>query len=297
MSQITKMWQEAAAAPADPKPDAHLTTTDFDQHTKRNFWVTLTGSLNDFQRGTTQAVWHHDAGCEHIYQRIAGMEGGKPIYEGDTSKAVILGLKLLSVSSNFPVDIGAVITGVHGKTYCANGKNYAFIAEAGKYREANSCIFEPQSKVTRGMLQQYNDTSPAKMESHCFHGQDGETLVDNQSPLALMLRLNSEVLNMTFGLGQGDVGFLKVDTNIVKACLQRYEEDQKVNFIDKNNFRIDFERVDGQLWAAPEGVIDNLRSNQRGNNGHVASQRLVNTYTVKALIEEELVLYGNKKQI
>jgi len=83
----------AAAVPAPAKnPDAHLEVNDFDTFTKRNYFVTLQGSLRDLQRGTVSSTWHAEPNCEHIYQRIAGLNPSTrtPIFEGDLSKGIIM---------------------------------------------------------------------------------------------------------------------------------------------------------------------------------------------------------------
>jgi hypothetical protein len=164
------------------------------------------------------------------------------------------------------------------------------VAEAGKAYEPKKCIFEPASKITRAVLQQYNDTNVANLENHLCRNVAGFTLVDNLCPVAEMLRLNSAALGMTFSIGAQEQGWLKVDTKIVDACLERYESEQKVHWQDMNTFNIQFERVDG-AWDKPEGVIDNIiRRNQ--NTDHQIGQRLHNNYKLTAQVEMDLVLYG-----
>jgi hypothetical protein len=109
--QIESMMANPAATAASYDASVHLTTSDFDQHTDRTLYVKLEGSLSDFARGTLKPTWHADEGCEHIYMRIAGMENGRPVFEGETDKGLILGMHLETLASTFPVDIGAVITG------------------------------------------------------------------------------------------------------------------------------------------------------------------------------------------
>lgn len=297
-TQLAAILAAAHETVAQYDPNVHLKTQDFDQHTERTLYVKLEGSLSDFERGTIKPTWYADEGCEHIYQRIAGRTPeGQVLFEGDTSKGLILGLELETLSSTFPVDIGAVIHEVNGKEFTASGRQYAFIARSHCDWEPKKCIFEPASKVTRAMLEKYNDTSASMMETHCFRSGNGLTLVDNLSPLTAMLRLNAETLKMTFGIPEGQEGFLKVATPIVDACLRRYEEDQKVSFIDMKKFKIDFERVDSpNQWDRAEGVIDNLRSQAKGSNGHAASQRLTNKYALVAKVNAKLVLYGDAKK-
>jgi hypothetical protein len=149
--------------------NVHLTTEDFDQHTDRTLYVKLEGSLSEFARGAVKPTWHADEGCEHIYQRIAGMDGLQPIFEGDTSKGLILSMNLESLDSTFPVDIGAIITGVNGKEFVASGRNYAFIATARRAEEPRKCIFQPQSKVrSLHLLTNSLTFSPKGLREKCF---------------------------------------------------------------------------------------------------------------------------------
>jgi hypothetical protein len=202
-----------------------------------------------------------------------------------------MGMRLNTVSSTFPVHIGAVASGIHGRTFLKNGKNYAFVAEAGKFSEPKQCIFEPASKITRAVLQQYNDTNVQNLEHALCRNPAGFTLVDNLCPLAEMLRLNSRALGMTFEISPQEPGWLKVDTTIVDACLDRYEQEQKVAWQDMSKFQIQFERVDG-AWDQPEGVIDNIMRRKKGEPDHAVDSRLYNVYKLTAQIEMDLVLYG-----
>jgi len=200
-------------------------------------------------------------------------------------------MRLNTVSSTFPVHIGAIASGIHGRTFLKNGKNYAFVAEAGKFSEPKQCIFEPASKITRAVLQQYNDTNVQNLEHALCRNPAGFTLVDNLCPLAEMLRLNSRALGMTFEISPQEPGWLKVDTTIVDACLDRYEQEQKVAWQDMSKFQIQFERVDG-AWDQPEGVIDNIMRRKKGEPDHAVDSRLYNVYKLTAQIEMDLVLYG-----
>jgi hypothetical protein len=289
--QLAVMIANAIPAPAK-NPDAHLEVNDFDQYTKRRYFVTLEGSLHDLQRGTVSATWHAEPNCEHIYQRIAGLNPstGQNIFEGNLDRGIIMGMRLNTISSTYPVHIGAIVSGIQGRTFLKNGKNYAFVAEAGKAYEPKECIFEPASKITRAVLQQYNDTNVANLENHLCRNPAGFTLVDNLCPLAEMLRLNSSALGMTFSISAQDPGWLKVDTKIVDACLDRYEQEQQVHWQDMNTFNIKFERVDGD-WDKPEGVIDNILR-RPGATDHQVGQRLHNNYKLTAQVEMDLVLYG-----
>ncbi len=161
-------------------------------------------------------------------------------------------------------------------------------------QEPNKCIFEPASPITREMLEKYDDTSVGKMRSHVFRCEDGVScLVDNKSPLARMMRLNQKALNMTIGPDENWEGHLKVATPIVDACISRYEADTKLAFEDMKNFKACFERVCAETWNQPEGVVDNLRANQKGQGGHLADQRLANVYKLVAKVTVESNLYGN----
>ena len=270
-----------------------LTTQDFDKHTRRSYYMTLEGSLNQLNAGTVMPEWSAEEGAEHIYQRIAGVVDGKPVFQGDTTTGLMLGMELDMVKSTFPVDIGVNIAGVHGRECTKDGKMYAFVATANFAHEPKKCIFEPVSPITREMLEKYNDTSVGQMRSHVFRCDDGiSSLVDNQSPLARMMRLNQDVLHMTIGPDPSWVGHLKVATPIVDACIERYEADTKLALQDMKNFKAIFERVGAETWNQPEGVIDNLRANQKGQGGHVADQRLSNVYKLVARVTVDSNLIG-----
>lgn len=274
-----------------------LTTADFDRHTKRTFFVTLEASLNDLQRGTKAAEWHAEEGKEHIFQRISGMVNGKPLYDGDVTKGVMLGMNLWNVSSTFPVDIGVNLTGVLGGFYEKGGKSYAFIAEAGKtVNYGGKCIHQPASPITREMLAKYDDTSVEKLkDTYARVGSGMTTMVDNNSPLGEMLRINAGAFNMTIAPPRGAQCHLVVPNDVVDACIARYEMDQKVDFMNMKNFKGTFERVGAATWDDPAGLIDNIRSTQRGADGHVGNKRLENVYKITAMVEVALNLMGGAK--
>lgn len=278
-------------------PDTHLTTDDFDAHTEIKLFVTLEGSLEEFARGEVKPIWSADQGAEHIYQRIAGFEGDAPRFEGDTSKGLLLDMHLMSFQSNFPVHIGATITGVTGKTATADGKRFAFVVPKNSSSYTPDRIFEARNKTTREMIATYNDTSPELMESHCYkNAATGKTMLHNNSPLAKMMRANAAALgNMTFGLLPGEDGMLGVDTAIVDTCIAAYRDQQKVEFTDMKKFQIVFSRIGESEWNSERGVCDNLL---KGNTRdlQVAKQRMTNRYQLCAQINAKLVLYGQEEK-
>lgn len=278
-------------------PHAPLKTTDFDQYTDRTFYVTLKGSLEQFENGEIVPVWSADPGCEHIYQRIAGYDGDKPIYAGSTDMGLLFDMHLETLSSNFPVDLGAVITNVSGTEYTANGRNYAFIAEAHCRQEPNKRIFLPKSNVSRAALEKYTNTSAQNLRAKVYqNAYENMTFVENDSPIAHMLRLNADSLNISFDLPEGKEGFLRVATPLVEACLKRYEEDQQVDFIDMKQFSVAFERIDSpDDWTRDEGLIDNMRSQRtddKTRGAHNASQRKTNEYKLVAKINTKMLCLG-----
>ena len=285
----------AVTVDAEVQEGQHLRTVDFDKPTSRMYMMTLKGSLRDLQRGTASCTWSAARGCEHIYQRIAGVDSvtKQPIFEGDPTKGVITDMKLRTLSSNFPVDIGGVISGVHGKVFLDNGKNYAFIAEAGKTYEPTYSIFDPVAPISRAALKEYNEAGMADLDNASASLNNGWTLVDNLCPIAEMVRINAVELKVKKFDYPPDVdGWLRLPTHVVDACVTAYKASKKVEFVDFNKFNCVFERIDAATWDEPIGVIDNMMRKAKGDGGAVDETRLDKVCTLKALVDMDLVLYG-----
>lgn len=284
----------AVTVDAELQEGQHLRTVDFDKPTSRMYLMTLKGSLRDLQRGTASCTWSA-ARNVHIYQRIAGTDAVSkmPIFEGDPTKGVITDMNLRTLSSNFPVDIGAVITGVHGKVFLDNGKNYAFIAEAGKTYEPTYSIFDPQAPISRAALKEYNEAGMADVDNCIARLNNGWSLVDNLSPIAEMVRINAVDLKVKkFDLPPDVDGWLRLPEHVVDACLTAYKASKKIEFVDFNKFNCVFERIDAEAWDEPIGVIDNMMRKAKGEGGAVDESRLDKVCTLKALVDMNLVLYG-----
>ncbi len=286
--------------PKEGEEELHLTVDDFDKVTERTYFVKIKGSLRQFARGQVKPIWAAHDGQTHIFQRIAGVDGRKVLYEGDTAKGIILGAHIEAVKNTTPTDIGVNATQIHGGVYTDTGANYAYIipAKTMQWVKVDKCIFKPKSIISRSALEAYNDTSPEKLETHVFrHAGKAFSLVANRSPLAQMLRLNKEKLKLKFQLGPDDEGYLKVPNIIVDACMKRYEANQRVNFINFNGFQFEFERVDSPTdWARPEGIVDNIKGHAKAGTTHIATRRLENEYEVVLAVNMRLVLYGNEKK-
>ncbi len=294
--QLLQLVASAFTVDAELQEGQHLRVEDFDKPTGREYWVSIKGSLRDLQGGRATCTWSARRNCEHIYQRIAGVdpESKQPEFEGDTTKGVIMDMKVRTISSTFPVDIGAVITGVHGKSFMDNGKNYAFIAEANRSYDQEFSIFDPVAPITRSDLKNYNEAGVAELDTQIAGPlSDGTTLVHNFSPIAKMLRINATVLNVPgFALAEGVEGWLQVPTQIVDACVSTYKANKTVEFVDFNKFNVAFERVDAATWDEPIGVIDNLIRKAKTEGGAVDDSRLDKICYLKAKVYMDFVLYG-----
>jgi len=274
-------------------PDAHLTDNDFDSHTDRRIWVKLEGSLRDLQRGTVSSVWKADT--ENIYRRITGTDYMNPQFEGDVEKGIVIAMNLHLVTSTFPVDVGAIVSNVHGKEFMKSGRNYAFIVPRKNTVTFNQPIFEPASKVTRELLQRHNDASAARLSDDYSRFASGKAHVRNLSPLGKMIRRHATDLAMTFACSAEEDKWFECTGAIVDKCLKAYEEYQNVNFQNMADFKIAFERVDAPPgeWAQEKGVIDRMLRSRTGEKGrHAADARLNTPFTLMAQIGMKLVLYG-----
>ncbi len=124
------------------------------------------------------------------------------------------------------------------------------------------------------------------------------TLVNNQNPLAEMVRINAEALGIPPGslFDSKAEGWMPVDSSIVDRCLARYEEEVRIGFQDMRNFEIRFSRVDS-FWNDPVGVCDNIARRAKNGPDHVDNTRLQNIYELEAEIDMRHVLYGQGEQV
>lgn len=304
------LFKDAIQTGGQFDPEAELTTEDFDAHTDRNYWVTLEGSLNDFQYGRVKPVWRADKGKEYIYQRISGYVGGARKYSGNLETSIPLEMTLKLVNSDYPVDIGAIIEGFEGKDTSKDGKHYAFIAPKHCRREPNESIFHPKDPLKRKMLERYEDNSVDAMQRDVYRSQT-HSFVHNLSPLTDMMRLNQKQLKMNISLPPMAMGWLCVPNNIVDACIERYAMDTDFKFTNMNNFHVAFERI-GRKWGDPVGVVDNISRRRQESNrkniddaidgpafderlknvSHVSHERMENSYSLSAMINIKNVCYG-----
>jgi hypothetical protein len=292
-------WSEAAAVsqPQSIEDTTHLTVENFDDHDTRKFWAKIQGSAKDIAKGIISTTWRAPPGKEHIYQRIVGYDGDKPIYEGDLTKGIMLDAMIGFVKNTYHFDIGVTIDGVQGEEVADDGKFYACIIPARTMQpvKLDQPCFTPhaKNKITARVLEEHRDTNVKHLEASIFRQNNNDVycLVDNLSVVADMLRLNKKKLGLHIDLRSDIPGYLKAPSDLVDACLKKYSDSQRVNFLDMPKFGIHFHRVGGLAWDDPAGIIDNVDPrNPRANK--INDKRFTNNYEVLCQVGTKLVLFG-----
>lgn len=275
-------------------PNAQITVDHFESHTERVYDIELKCTLNALAAGTATPIIRCSPGKEFIYQRIGGyLPDGKPIYEGDKGKGLVLDMWVEKSRNTFPVDIDFTHPNMIGDDVNVNTGTHRLISfwakDSDKFKPGEKRIYSPKFPTTFKMMEAHNTTSMEALESYCHFSKNpnAHAIVEVISPLTDMMVHNAGVFGIDFsGLDTTKPGRFEVPRAVVEACMEKYREAVTPNFVDFNKWSFDFSRSDGLEWNSKVGVEDN---GSRDHNGKGIMDR---TFVFKAKIGMKTVLYG-----
>lgn len=129
MSDAASMLSEAAITEASLAEGSSYCVASPDNPLKRNIVVSIRASLNDLCLSKSKGVWQPSGDAlKSIFQqkKYTSLDGSAD-NQGDLKSMVLHDLSVTHVSSNFPIALGAKVTGVDDTTFSSTGDSYSLI--------------------------------------------------------------------------------------------------------------------------------------------------------------------------
>jgi len=120
---------EAASTDASLGEGSSYCVASPDNPLKRNLVVSIRASLNDLCLSKSKGTWAPTTeALKSIFQqkKFTSLDGSADA-QGDLKSVVLHDLKVQHTSSNFPVSLGAKITGVDDTTFSSTGDSFSMI--------------------------------------------------------------------------------------------------------------------------------------------------------------------------
>ena len=248
----------------------------------REFVVSISGSLDDFERNPEKASWRIPEGHQAVYQSRTRYKPNcrkAATRQGDLSNVVLVGMRLKKISSTFPCHLGMSFTGAKGNTYTAAGEQYAYLAGANENTQhLDKVIVKANPYLNSEYLKLYPGMTADKLRNELIMRPPGQSYVyvDKSHPIIEMMNENKETLQINLGEEHlMDDQYYKVSSAVADRCLNELETELIDNLpvMDLSQWSASIHRIGGLPWSSREEVCDNLEGQRDLQRRMMATKR------------------------
>lgn len=233
---------------------------------KRTVLVSVKATLNDLCLQKQRGTWAPSAeALRSIFQqkKFTSLEGAAEP-QGDLKSVVMHSMKVMHVSSTFPVSLGARISGVDDCTYSSTGESF-------------STILLPESESIRERELQADDVSLAYEFSRKFPGYTAENLSEKgvhevsqrrfvlvaaDHPLVSAIQENADKLQMG-EISMMPEGLVKISSSLYESILPlvRTQVESQIKVRDLSRAMVSVQPAEFASWsdARSELIIEAKR--------------------------------------
>lgn len=251
----------AAQQANDPLSVANSYSTQDPAHPlERTVHVTLRDTLDNLAQKRNAPTWAPSpSALKRIFQQSKFLDlGGRAERHGDMKSVVLHNVTLQNATSDFPISVGAKITGVDPSTYTLTG-------------EAFSHVIPPKSASTSASVLQEDDVHAAYEFSRKFPGYTADNLhtkgvhevadrnfalVAADHPICAAIQENAQNLQ-TGEISMMPEGLVKIHSNLYKtmapAVLQQVAAQLRVR--DLSTAAVSFQPTDYPSWGAAKAAL------------------------------------------
>jgi len=156
----------------------------------RNYVFEWENSLNGLAAYPENAEWRPLDGHYDIFQSTTRYKQGtvarSKFRQGDLSQAIVIGMKVKKISSNFPCQLGLKIEGCKGNYYTCNGERYAYMIGANETaNNLDEIVVTSSPYVNSEYLRLYPGMTDKNLRNNGIVPVPGEeyVFVDQQHPI------------------------------------------------------------------------------------------------------------------
>merc|ERR1719473_716143 len=214
------------------------------------------------------ATWRPLDGHFDIFQSTSRYRQGQiprsKFRQGDLSQAILIGMKIKKVSSNFPVQLGLEVEGAKGNYYFCNGQRFAYMIGANEQsHNLNEVIATTSPYVNSEYLRLYPGMTSQNLRENGIMNVPGENyvFVDHQHPIVEMMSENQDVLQIDLkNADLIDGRWYKVSRAVTERCLSELENElvENLPLLNLNNFNAKLVPLYGRAFNDPSGWGENV---------------------------------------
>ena len=233
----------------------------------RHYIMQWDNSLAGLSAVPENATWKPLDGHYDIFQsttRYAPNCRKSATRQGNLTQAIIVGMKLKKITSNFPCQLGLKIHGAKGNFYTCNGERYAYLIGANESNpNLDEIVVTTNPYVNSEYLRLYPGMTSKKLRSEGIMRVPGENyvFVDKKHPIVEMMGENQDVLQIDLhGAELIDNRWYKVSKTITERCLSELENELVTNLpmLNLSQFNASIHRPYGRDWDDENEVCDNI---------------------------------------
>jgi hypothetical protein len=239
----------------------------------RHYQMDWENSLTGLAADPVNSEWRPLDGHYDIFKSTSRYQQGSvaraKTRQGDLSQAILIGMKVKKVSSNFPVQLGLQIEGAKGNYYMCNGERFAYMIGANEQsNNLDEVVATTSPYVNSEYLRLYPGMTSQNLRANGIVPVPGEEymFVDHQHPIVEMMGENQDVLQID--LANADLidgRWYKVSKAVTERCLSELENELVDNLplLNLGNFKAKIVRPYNRSWDDPAGWGENVDAQTR----------------------------------
>jgi hypothetical protein len=245
----------------------------------RHYVMEWENSLNGLANYPENAEWRPLDGHYDIFQSSTRYKQGtvrrSKFRQGDLEQAILIGMKVKKVTSNFPVKLGLQVEGCKGNYYTCNGERYAYMINSNEQSNSlDEIVVTSSPYVNSEYLRMYPGMTKQNLRANGIMNVPGENyvFVDHQHPIVEMMSENQDVLQIDLkNADLIDGRWYKVSKAVTERCLSELENElvENLPLLNLSKFNAKIVRPYGKRWDDPSGWGENVDPQTR--------ERVVNT--------------------
>lgn len=251
------------------QPDEKFTVPNHMQNViVRHYVMQWENSLSGLANYPENASWRPLDGHYDIFQSTSRYKQGavkrSKFRQGDLEQAILIGMKVKKVSSNFPCQLGLKVTGAKGNYYTCNGEQYAYMMEPNeKENQMDEIVATSSPYVNSEYLRLYPGMTSDNLRNNGIVKIEGENyvFVDHKHPIVEMMSENQDVLQIDLKNAELiDGRWYKVSKAVTERCLSELESElvENLPLLDLSKFSAEITRPYGKDWDDASGWGENV---------------------------------------
>jgi len=234
----------------------------------RHYVMQWENSLSGLANYPENAEWRPLDGHYDIFQSTSRYKQGavkrSKFRQGDLEQAILIGMKIKKVSSNFPCQLGLEITGSKGNYYTCNGERYSYLVEPNeKSNSLDEIIVTSSPYVNSEYLRLYPGMTSQNLRTNGIVSLPNENyvFVDSKHPIVEMMSENQDVLQIDLKNAELiDGRWYKVSRAVTERCLSELESElvENLPLLDLSKFNAKIVRPYGKDWDDTSGWGENV---------------------------------------